>query len=269
MAAVVLPMDDAAQRRRRELTFAVGFKAKPISMTWMLTWNTRFYVTEGRPGVTLDMFVWNDSAGADRGKVSFHGENGKGQDYSVHWKVKTEEGVRTSEPGNWPDPLPTSDGRTFRMMTIALPRACLEDDPPPGRSARSRDPVLLPPPDVGKQIDVDLFYEMGHRDPCDWPARVSMGTNLLDKRDVAIVKNGEVAGIIGRWVLVWRVVPQWEMFNDGQFTFPCDRDRAAEFAAAAGRPRTIMYGARPAAGQKVPWMVALPVSVVANQHQVL
>lgn len=235
-------------------------------MTWMVTWNVKIYVTEEGPGMTVEMFVWNDSAGSDRGKLSFHGENEKGQDYTVQWKVKTAEGVHRSEPWDWPDALPTSDGRTFRMVTIALPRACLEDDPPPGQAAR--EPLLLPHhPGISEQIDVDIFYEIGHHGANTWPARDSLKTNLLDKRDVAILKNGEVAGIVGRWVLVWRVVPQWPIFNDEKLTFPCDRDRAAEFAAAPGTPRLVMYGARPADGQDVPWMAALPVGVVANQGQ--
>lgn len=246
--------------RVNEFAFAAGADGERVSSTWMVKWNTRV-LHKGR-GISLDMFIFNVDAGADKGHLSFHGANHRGQDWTAHWKAHTPNGPHRSDAWDWPDALPGSEGTVFRFATVLIPHVSLEAQPPAPVS--SLEPILLEPPPEGQQLNVDILLEIGRSDPSDWPGRVGKGTRFVTPRAIALHHaNGDLVHVFGRWVLVSHMTPLGRTFAKRELTLPADRDTLeALVGSPRGKPRLVMFGTEDLDDGRVPWLAEFPLAEV-------
>jgi hypothetical protein len=248
------------QARVNEFTFAVGHEGRRVSSTWMVKWGTRLARNPRR--VSLDLFVFNVDAGADKGHLSYHGAKNPGQDWIGHWKAGRSTDLHKSEPWDWPAALPESEGTLYRFAAVIVPHISLEEQPPGPVSTLK--PKLLSAPAAGQQLSVDIFLELGRDDPDCWPGKNSKGTELVTQRVIAIHDTeGKIRHAVGRWVLVSHQAPQGPLLERGVMTFPAphDPDRIKDFIqAAAGRPRMVLFGKNDLDGGIVPWIAEVPVA---------
>jgi hypothetical protein len=145
------------------LKFAAGNDRtrEQCSSTWLMR------VTRGG-----EVFVLNREAGGQMAHISIH------KDLRCHYKVSQGRGplVKHSE---WDVQRPIDGTGLRRLMTIVIPHKglgvpanFLETDP---------ETVLIPPPDEGQQIEVDILVEPGAVPADSWPGSESMGSALVGR----------------------------------------------------------------------------------------
>lgn len=139
------------------IKFAAGndVTREQLSSTWYVR------ITRG-----MEIYVLNREAGGNRAHISFH------KDGRCHFKVEdptAKGGDRKVTQWELPDPMePTG---ALRLATVVIPNLGLVLP----RNFDGTDPetALIPPPEVGKQLEVDIFVEPGAAPKGGWPGQTS------------------------------------------------------------------------------------------------
>lgn len=161
-----MPERNLSGQTQVTLKFAAGDDKSRVQLS--STWYVR--MTRG-----LEVYILNRDAGGERAHVSLH------QDGRVHYKVADP----TAKGGEkklavWDLPELEDRQKFFRLATVVIPHRGLVL--PPSFSGTDPETVLIDPPAVDEQLEVDILIELGPVPKDAWPGKTAgQGTSYVGR----------------------------------------------------------------------------------------
>lgn len=101
---------------------------------------------------SAELYVFNYDSGGELAHISFH------KDGRCHYKTRGSDG-RLFKFAEWELPEPLEESGMLRLATVVIPHRGLV--PTEGKESPHPETVLIPPPEAGQQLEIDILWEPG------------------------------------------------------------------------------------------------------------